>query len=742
MINALLRKLSRWLRSKRIKPFILKIDDCLLRCGGQTYKKIHQILREKIRYMGMPTYKCTDHILSLPFSEQCWNFDSEISQNDPLVSVIVPNYNHAKYLEQRLESIYNQTYRNIEVILLDDASTDESRKILNSYYERYPSITTVNFNIRNSGHVCKQWEKGISLAKGKYIWIAESDDYCELNFLETLIPLLNYQSVMLAFCQCDFVQNEEKISSIPEYLNEVKDINWSQSFTMTANLIVKKIFGLKNIIPNVSGALFRNIGCIPEEVLAEWRCLRLCHDWIFYLYLIKGGCISYTNKTKNYYRIHSNSISLNIQKDYRYYIEHEHVSKYIARNYDVPNTLFEFEEKILNDHFYEHSDNEDPNIVRRYYRLDEITKEKSKRIPNIIMCCFSLQSGGGETFPIYLANEMRRQGKSVTLLDFKMDGYSPQIRNLLNTAVPLVEISDLKYLQLVITQLGGEIVHSHHASVDEMISTWMLRGHLKCTQIITLHGMYETLTENNCTDLLKKVSKTCAHFIYIADKNLIPFQRNGLLDKIQKTKLPNGLPEIVISPIPRDRLQIEANAFVLCIASRGFKEKGWEEAIQAVKLAQQRISRPIHLIILGDGEMRERLEAHVPNNIHFMGTVSNVRDYFALADAGILPTYFSGESYPLVLIECLLTHRPMIVTDIGETKSQLTDEDGNLAGELIPLHPFGIDVKEVAEIILKWATDTALYEQLKFRTYSAAKKFDIEQVVHSYLKIYELSGGH
>ena len=101
----------------------------------------------------------------------------------PLVSIIVPNFNHAAFLAQRLESIYNQTFSSFEVILLDDASTDNSIEILN-LYKNHPKTAHFIINTINSGSPFKQWQKGVELAKGELIWIAESDDYAAINFLE------------------------------------------------------------------------------------------------------------------------------------------------------------------------------------------------------------------------------------------------------------------------------------------------------------------------------------------------------------------------------------------------------------------------------------------------------------------------------------------------------------------------------------------------------------------------------
>ena len=75
----------------------------------------------------------------------------------PLISVIIPNYNHARYLEQRLDSVFNQTYPNFEVIILDDHSTDNSLEIINRYKDD-PNLSQIIINDTNSGSVFKQWD--------------------------------------------------------------------------------------------------------------------------------------------------------------------------------------------------------------------------------------------------------------------------------------------------------------------------------------------------------------------------------------------------------------------------------------------------------------------------------------------------------------------------------------------------------------------------------------------------------
>ena len=120
--------------------------------------------------------------------------------NHPLVSIIIPNYNHARFLDERMTSVLEQTYQHIEVIILDDCSTDNSREVIEKYRSN-PKVSKIVFNDTNSGSPFKQWYKGFQLCKGEIVWIAESDDSCEPTFLESLVPCFADEHVAFAFCR-------------------------------------------------------------------------------------------------------------------------------------------------------------------------------------------------------------------------------------------------------------------------------------------------------------------------------------------------------------------------------------------------------------------------------------------------------------------------------------------------------------------------------------------------------------
>ena len=227
----------------------------------------------------------------------------------PLVTIIVPNYNHEKYLKQRLESIFNQTYRNFEVILLDDCSNDASQKILREYADN-PKVSHCIFNETNSGNTFIQWNNGIALAKGDYIWIAESDDFCELNFLEELTkPLIQDDKIVLAYCQSN--RTDEFGVHTGDWLNHTDGLDntfFLKNFILDGNVFIERFLIYRNVIPNASAVLFRKKSALNLGKLETDTFLKYCGDWLFYFKLIAKNKGAYISTTLKSYRDHPKSV--------------------------------------------------------------------------------------------------------------------------------------------------------------------------------------------------------------------------------------------------------------------------------------------------------------------------------------------------------------------------------------------------------------------------------------------------
>lgn len=654
----------------------------------------------------------------------------------PKVSIIVPNFNHAKYLPERLESIYGQTYSNIEVILLDDSSSDESVAILNSYAERYPDKTTCRFNGENSGRVFSQWKRGLELATGDLVWIAESDDYCSANLLEELVRTFQNPAVMLAFARSEFVFDMPPVTAwtSEEHLSDLGLEIWDRPFVMSAHAMVKSGWVVKNIIPNVSSALFRHPGKMALLDDSQWLNLRMCGDWVFYLSIIRGGLVAYIPDATNYYRQHSLNTSVNAQKEDLYYREHEIVAQFLAKLYRLDRTDFAQQERHLYQHWCINRGCSQLREFKVLYDLDKVWQRTTDRRPNIVMAVYALVAGGGETFPIMLANLLQERGYAVTLLNCREQTTELGVRRMLSGSIPLLELDHIELAAEVFIDMGVELVHSHHAWVDVSLAMFLLNSQ-DIRQIVTMHGMYELMTPAQLQALMPLLKRRIDRFVYTAEKNLSPFSLEFCQEK-GFCKIDNALPLTDIAPIARVELHVGTDDFVLCLVARAVPEKGWEEAIDAVAWASVRSNRKVHLLLIGEGPEFDRLKSQTTHEfVHFLGFRSNIRDYFAASDIGFLPSRFKGESSPLVLIDCLLSGKPVLASNVGEIRYMLDSPEG-LAGELFNLEEWEIRIEVVGNIILTLANDPLAYQRLLRCVPLAAAKFEACTMVDKYEGIY------
>jgi glycosyltransferase involved in cell wall biosynthesis len=227
----------------------------------------------------------------------------------PTVSVVVPNYNHARFLRRRIDSILEQSFQDFELIILDDCSTDESRSIIASYSDN-PRVK-IELNRVNSGNPFKQWNKGVALATGPYVWIAESDDYAAAEFLETLVPKLDaFSNLQFVYCRSWRVSEDDILDGFADtHFPGADPTRWTADFCADGLEECRKSMVRGCIVQNASAVLFRKAaydrsGGADEE-------LELCGDWKLWASLMLLGDFGYVAKPLNHFRFHSASVRSN-----------------------------------------------------------------------------------------------------------------------------------------------------------------------------------------------------------------------------------------------------------------------------------------------------------------------------------------------------------------------------------------------------------------------------------------------
>lgn len=234
------------------------------------------------------------------------------------VSVIMPNYNHAPYLKERLDSILAQDYPDFEVILLDDASTDESVAILKDYAQN-PKVKTLVVNEKNSGNPFLQWQRGLQEATGEYVWIAESDDVAEPTLLSTLVEAMEQKHATLAFCHSQWIDSEGKP------IARTQDSRWKRDFSMAGGTFVRRYLLGYSIICNASAVVFKREAAMQVDMQKVTQ-YTASGDRLFWIQMALQGRVAYVAQDLNRFRQHTHKVSggaeymgLNIVQDHAIY---------------------------------------------------------------------------------------------------------------------------------------------------------------------------------------------------------------------------------------------------------------------------------------------------------------------------------------------------------------------------------------------------------------------------------------
>ena len=261
------------------------------------------------------------------------------------VSVVIPNYNYKNFIIERIDSVLRQSYPIYELIVLDDCSTDGSNQVIKDKLATIQNIKTRFVpNAKNSGTPFAQWQKGMNLAKGDYVWIAEADDSADPRFLETAMAGFSnpeFPNVIISFtdsCRVDEDNNVVEAHTRPM-------IHQEASYFMNGVDEIKRCLAISNTIFNVSGVVFRKGNY--DKFFEEAKTFSVAGDWYLYYRLLELGDIAYNNHPLNYFRKHSKSASTVVRDDVEYQ-EIRRIQDEIAEKYPLSNRILMEQRSRLN----------------------------------------------------------------------------------------------------------------------------------------------------------------------------------------------------------------------------------------------------------------------------------------------------------------------------------------------------------------------------------------------------------
>lgn len=218
------------------------------------------------------------------------------NKSNDLITIVIPVYNVKKYIERCIKSVINQTYKNIEIILVDDGSTDESGDICDEYAKKDNRIKVIH---KKNGGLSDARNFGIDAANGKYISFVDSDDFVTNNYVEVLYNLIKNNDSDISVCiwKNVFEDNKTKKSYFTLFHREITATN----LVMLQHMLYQKLFDTSACAKLYDISLFDNIrfpkGKLYEDLATTYKLF------------LKSKTISYSNDEIYYYFVRNNSIT-------------------------------------------------------------------------------------------------------------------------------------------------------------------------------------------------------------------------------------------------------------------------------------------------------------------------------------------------------------------------------------------------------------------------------------------------
>lgn len=655
----------------------------------------------------------------------------------PLVSVIVPNYNHARFLEQRLQSIYDQSYRNIELIVLDDASTDDSREVIARLLEQCPFPCRTAFNDHGTGSPFRQWQRGLAMATGELIWICESDDFADSGFLEHLVPGFADLSVKMALGRIEFCRSDgTPTAGMAGFRDGAEPGIWDKAVVRPAAQWFRSAFAKRNIVTNVGGCVFRNQQ-VDDEIWDRAAQFRIAGDWFLYIHLLGGGKLAYHPDAISYFRQHeANTSARNFDKLY-YYEECCAVQQEIRRFWQVDEAAgVRFVEDLAHQYKHFSVDQEHGPFEDRYGTAS--LKPAGERAPHVAIGFLGFETGGGELFPLLLANEYARQGLMVSLIAANLTERNDDMVARLDPRVPVYSRDDMFPAgpAALLDRAGFDVIHSHSVLIENLF--FERGGALNHPYVVSMHGSHN-LPGGTLDRLLFRSLRNVDYWVYTAEKNLDVFA--GIpLDRSRFIKMANGMPhDRREAPFTRASLGIGEDATVFTFVARGIQRKGWRASVEAFKLLKARHpEREMHLLMIGEGRFADRSREIAAGDpaIHYLGYQSCINGIYRMSDCALVPTRFEGESFPLCVIQALQEGCPVLGNDVGEIRSMLTSDKGVAGAVTNNMRDTGGFIQLVAET-MEHFLDPAFRASARELTAEVADRFSMEACAAAYRALYD-----
>ena len=216
-------------------------------------------------------------------------------EKEDLISIVIPVYKVEKYLEKCVESVINQTYKNLEILLVNDGSPDNCPKICDEYAQKDNRIKVIH---KENGGLSDARNAGIDVATGKYITFIDSDDYISNDYVEYMYNLAQKHNAQIATCEFEIVYLEDELKNDSEYIEDIEVLTPRDFFY---NMLFAKRSDVTACAKLYEIELFKEIrypkGVVYEDTATTYKLIEKCNK------------IATGNKKCYFYFTRPNSIS-------------------------------------------------------------------------------------------------------------------------------------------------------------------------------------------------------------------------------------------------------------------------------------------------------------------------------------------------------------------------------------------------------------------------------------------------
>lgn len=235
-------------------------------------------------------------------------------KND-IVSIIIPVYNSSEYIEETLNSVVKQTYKNLEIIIIDDCSIDNSEEILQNFIKKHQKINIRYYKQKENKGVANARNKALNLAKGRFVAFLDSDDIWDKRKIEKQLNVMKKKDISFSYTAIKMIDKKNKV------VKEKRNIKESITYK---GLLYNTMIATSSVV-------------IDRSIIGDFKMplRRTGQDYATWLSILRSGIIAYgINEDLVKYRVRDDSLSSNKLKSIRQVfdiqVKEEKINKILA----------------------------------------------------------------------------------------------------------------------------------------------------------------------------------------------------------------------------------------------------------------------------------------------------------------------------------------------------------------------------------------------------------------------------